>query len=100
MSRLARRGAYALALGWFLLCCPGLVYAAPSPAASVPSFAVAASQAQAALMNAFYAGDGTWRECNRADCRSSDSDWGADAATYALYLRWLTTHDPSIAQTM
>lgn len=98
MGRFVRGGAYALALGLFLLVCPGLVRAADVPGAG--TFAQAAGQAQAALMQVFYTGEGAWRECNAADCRSTDSDWGADSATYSLYLQWTNTHDPSIAQTM
>lgn len=95
MGRFARRGAYALALGFFLLLVPGLAHAAPAS-----TFSEAAAQAQSSLMQAFYNGNGAWRECNNADCNASDSDWGADSATYSLYLRWITTHDPSIRVTM
>jgi len=52
------------------------------------------------LLRVFYAGDGLWRECNETTCRTTNSDWGADSATYTLYLRWLTTHDPSAESTM
>jgi hypothetical protein len=51
-------------------------------------------------MRVFYDGNGSWRECNDADCTATDSDWGADSATYALYLRWTTTHDASIRGAM
>lgn len=95
MGRLARRGAYALALVFFLLLLPALCRAASFGT----TFGEAGTQAQATLMQVFYAG-GAWRECNLADCRSTDSDWGADSATYALYLRWMTTHDPSIPAAM
>ncbi len=51
-------------------------------------------------MQVFYAGNGSWRDCNAPGCRSSDSDWGADSATYSLHLRWSATQDPSIRFTM
>lgn len=51
-------------------------------------------------MQVFYAGKGSWRDCNSLDCSAADSDWGADSATYSLYLRWMTTRDPSIRTTM
>jgi hypothetical protein len=95
MGRLARRCAFALALGYFLLCCPRAVHAAPAS-----TFSQAAAQAEAALMQVFYAGNGAWRECNAVDCRAADSDWGADSATYSLYLRWSAMQDPSIRFTM
>lgn len=95
MGGLARRGAHALALVFFLLLVPR-----PAHAAAAASFSDAAAQAQSTLMQVFYAGNGSWRDCNSADCRAADSDWGADSATYSLYLRWLTTHDPSIRFTM
>lgn len=95
MGKHGRRGAYALALASFLFWAPRAASAAPAP-----TFSQAAAQAQSTLMQVFYAGDGSWRDCNNVDCRRSDSDWGADSATYALYLRWMTTHDPSIRSTM
>lgn len=95
MGRIARRGAYALALGLYLLWAGDTVSAAP-----LDTFAQAAEQAQATLMQVFYIGNGSWRECNSGDCRSSDSDWGADSATYSLYLRWMTTRDSSIGDMM
>lgn len=51
-------------------------------------------------MQVFYAGNGAWRDCNTLNCRSHDSDWGADSATYSLFMRWNTMHDPSIRFTM
>jgi hypothetical protein len=86
---------YALALALFLLFVPSAVHAAPAS-----TFGLAAAQAEATLMQVYYAGNGTWRDCNALDCRARDSDWGADSATYSLYLRWVTMHDPSIAFTM
>ena len=95
MGRPLGRGALALALTFFLLCVPRVAHAAP-----VTTFSAAAAQAQSTLMQVFYAGNGSWRECNTLDCRATNSDWGADSATYALHLRWITTQDPSIRFTM
>lgn len=59
-------------------------------------YAIAGNQAAATLMRVFYAGTGLWRNCNRRICQANDSDWGADSATYTLYLRWSTSHNPAI----
>jgi hypothetical protein len=53
-------------------------------------------QATHTLLTVLYDGAGAWRECNVSGCRSSASDWGVDAQTYALALRWATTGDPAI----
>jgi hypothetical protein len=95
MGRILRGGALALAVACCSLFVPGRADATPAA-----DFSQAAAQAQATLLQVFYAGNGAWRECNAMTCRASDRDWGADSATYALYLRWKTTHDPSIAFTM
>lgn len=96
MGRLARRGAYALALVFFFAFAPRVAHAAPAPT----TFSQAAAQAQSTLLHVYYAGNGSWRDCNDMQCRASDSDWGADSATYALFLRWKTTRDPSLRFTM
>jgi hypothetical protein len=43
-----------------------------------------------------YAGNGLWKTCLRDDCSRVNRDWGADALTYALYLRWKTTRDRNL----
>lgn len=43
-----------------------------------------------------YAGGGLWKTCLRDDCSRVNRDWGADALTYALYLRWKTTRDAGL----
>lgn len=66
------------------------------------TFGLTGDQAVATLLRAFYTG-GHWRNCNAAYCRQTNSDWGADSATYTLYLRWRTTHDawiPSVMQAL
>ena len=52
------------------------------------------------LVNVLYAGNGLWRECNAPGCRTLNSDWGADSATYTLYLRWALSQDPKIPAMM
>ena len=61
------------------------------------TFAEAGADAEATLLHIFYAGNGLWRDCNLRDCHAENRDWGVDAATYTLYLRWKTTQDPIVA---
>ncbi len=65
-----------------------------------PTFKEAGFHAIQDLVAAFYAGDGKWRSCDRSGCSTSNSDWGDDAATYTLYLRWMETHDSQIGGLM
>ena len=51
-------------------------------------------QAFAALVRELWA-DGRWRACP-ADCRVANEDWGDDAMTYVLYLRWRTHPEPAL----
>ena len=74
-----------------LFCQAGAVSASGSS-----SFRVAGNDAVATLLSDYYAGGGYWRVCNQPSCRRTDSDWGADSATDALYLRWSITHDPKL----
>lgn len=67
--------------------------AKPAPVSSPATFAQAGDQATSTLLSVFYGGDGLWRICSAPDCPQTNEDWGADSATYALYLRWQTTHD-------
>ncbi|HZZ00520.1 MAG TPA: hypothetical protein VFE36_13200 [Candidatus Baltobacteraceae bacterium] len=69
-------------------------------AASVPTLARAGDDAEQTLLNVFYAGRGLWRVCDRPQCYRTNSDWGADSATNALYLRWNDTHNPHIRTVM
>lgn len=59
-------------------------------------YAEAGEQATHALIADYYDGAGRWRECDLASCTVANSDWGTDAATDALYLRWATTNDPGV----
>jgi hypothetical protein len=42
------------------------------------------------LLGTWYTG-GKWRMCSQTGCPLRNEDWGADALTFALYLRWKTT---------
>jgi hypothetical protein len=50
------------------------------------------------LLGTWYT-SGKWRMCSQVGCPLRNEDWGADALTYALYLRWKTTGDASLAPT-
>jgi hypothetical protein len=52
------------------------------------------------VLHVFYVGGGMWRTCDAPDCGQSNSDWGADSLTYALWLRWQTTRDPAVPPVM
>jgi hypothetical protein len=52
-------------------------------------------RATAALLAGFYTGAGTWYSC-QGGCGAQNLDWGDDALTFALYLRWSTRKDPSL----
>jgi hypothetical protein len=71
--------------------------AAPPPART---FAAAGTAATATLLQVFYGGDGMWRECDSSNCPRANQDWGVDALTYALWLRWQTAHDSTIPPVM
>jgi hypothetical protein len=81
-----------------LLCLPQA--SAPAAAPPTTSFKEAGDRAVSTLLHVFYAGDGFWYECNDPGCNKSNQDWGVDALTYTLYLRWKTTHDRSVVPTM
>lgn len=70
--------------------------AEPACATPAPTFSKTADEATATLLDVLYAGDGMWRACNQTACQKTNSDWGADSATYTLYLRWSVTHDTRI----
>lgn len=74
---------------------PGLALASPQQ-----TFADAEARAASTLTTVFYAGAGLWRDCSVQSCKAVNSDWGADSATYALYLHWLTTGDPQAQATL
>jgi hypothetical protein len=54
------------------------------------------AQVVSALTQDLWAGGGLWYECD-GGCAATNQDWGADSLTYVLFLRWLTTHDPTLA---
>jgi hypothetical protein len=64
------------------------------------TLAEAGDQALDTLAQRYYDGHGKWNICQPAVCAPTDQDWGADALTYALYLRWSVGHDASIPPLM
>ncbi len=67
-------------------------------AAGARTFRAAAANAARIIADRFYRAPGRWNLCVPGDCGTSDSDWGADALTYALYLRWRTAETPGAAR--
>ena len=64
-----------------------------APATSVP-YATIGDQALANMIRDFYA-NGQWKSC--LSCGAGNQDWGDDAMTYALWLRWKThNHDGGV----
>jgi hypothetical protein len=71
-----------------------------SRAPNETTFAAAGRDALATLVGVYYGGNGLWNECDRPNCAQTNTDWGADSLTYALYLRWETTRDTSVVPVM
>lgn len=69
----------------------GATNAGSAPATE--TFAAIGTDAMDTLTGTLYAGDGTWKACLSSGCPSIDRDWGADALTYAVYLRWHANRD-------
>ncbi len=61
------------------------------------TFAAAGRQAESTLVRVLYAGNGLWNQCGPPGCGLSNRDWGVDSLTYAVWLRWSTTHDARLA---
>lgn len=72
------------------------VRAGPLPQ-SPPTYAVLANDSIVAMLREYYAGRGLWRDCPEARCWVHNSDWGSDALTNTLYLRWASTGDKRLA---
>ena len=68
--------------------------ALPTPAA--PTYGQLSDEAVATMLHAYYAGNGLWRDCPEPRCWVHNSDWGSDALTNTLYMRWKTTTDTSV----
>jgi hypothetical protein len=97
VKRLAGLGALALVALVGALAVPGV----PAGGAQATiTFAEAGDQAVATLLHVYYAGNGLWNECDQPGCPQVNTDWGADSLTYALYLRWQSTGDPSVVPVM
>ncbi len=89
-----------LVRAWAALLSGVLLLGTFASADPTPTFQEAGFHAVQDLIAGYYTGDGKWRTCDRSDCAASNSDWGVDAATYTLYLRWQQTHDSRIAGLM
>jgi len=68
--------------------------------ADTTTFAQLGAHAEATLLHVLYAGNGLWNQCGQPGCGLSNRDWGVDSLTYALYLRWTSTHSKRIAWTL
>jgi hypothetical protein len=75
---------------------PPRTSAAHALPASAPTYAALASDAVATMLRAYYVGGGLWRDCPEARCWVHNSDWGSDALTNTLYLRWKTSADAEV----
>jgi len=64
------------------------------------TFHQAGADAVDTMVHVFYTGDGKWRECDAADCHTSNQDWGVDSMTYTLWLDWKTARDEKAAPLM
>jgi len=95
MRFLIRVGALVLTV---VLLCNVPVYAGALEAPA--TFADFGVQATATLLDVYYNGQGYWRYCDQHACATSNTDWGVDSATDALYMRWTQTHDPQIQTVM
>jgi hypothetical protein len=101
MLTLTRAGvAFVMCALVLAVCFPHAARADLQQAAGATTFAQAGDEATRTLLQSFYAGGGLWRDCNTAGCQTSNSDWGDDAATYTLYLRWIAGHDATIPPVM
>lgn len=75
--------------------CARATSAAPSPPphAAQTTYAMLSNDAVATTFHRFYVAPGLWRDCPEPRCAVHNGDWGSDALTYTLYLRWSTTGD-------
>jgi hypothetical protein len=70
---------------------------APPLSSPVPTnYRDLANEAVGALLRSFYAGRGLWRDCPESRCWVHNGDWGSDALSDTLYLRWRETGDPMV----
>jgi hypothetical protein len=79
---------------------PALAAAAPARMGGETTFAAAGRLSLSTLFDVYYGRDGLWRQCDSSTCPQANSDWGVDALTYSLYLRWEVAHDASISPVM
>jgi hypothetical protein len=67
---------------------------------STGAYADRATRSVRLLEHTFYNGAGLWHMCVPVACFTKNLDWGADSLTYALYLRWMFTRDPTVPPIM
>jgi hypothetical protein len=91
------RCGFSIAVALFGSACGGALDYSPHEALPpAKTYGDYGDQALTALRRDMYAGDGLWFGCD-GGCGKGNQDWGVDSLTYALYLRWATTHDASLA---
>jgi hypothetical protein len=59
------------------------------------TYATLAERALDTLEHRYYDGAGHWHMCVPLRCGTASGDWGADALTYAVWLRWKLAPDAS-----
>lgn len=59
------------------------------------TFAQAGASAAGTMTQTWFEPGGRWKMCLQ-QCKANNTDWGADNLTYALFLRWFTTHDEAL----
>jgi hypothetical protein len=68
---------------------------------SGPDFAKLATRSIKLLEDGYYNGTGLWHMCYpKGTCNTKNRDWGADALTNIMYLRWELEHDKSVLKVM
>jgi hypothetical protein len=71
--------------------------AAAATLAAPQTLGAAGDAALATLERHVYVSPGHWSACWPGNCGTLDRDWGADALTYTVFLRWKIARDASIA---
>ena len=74
--------------------------AGPGSGGHGPTYAALARHALVTLEREYYNGAGEWHMCVPVRCYTTNTDWGADSLTYALYLHWLLTGDRRVVPIM
>ena len=67
------------------------------PRADGTTFAALGDAGLATLRDVYYSGHGLWRDCPQPRCWIHNNDWGSDALTATIALRYATRHDDASA---